>query len=190
MRVTGGCLAGRGLKMPKGARIRPSQDRVRAALFNLLGEKIIGARVLDLFSGSGALGIEAFSRGAGHVTFVEQSGFCVEAIRRNLEALDLSRDPSKYSLRRGDAVTAVRQMARRGAQFDLVLLDPPYDGELARISLIAIGRYAIVSRTGWVVVEHGKREILPAEISEQGNRLVSQRVERYGDTALTLYQRQ
>lgn len=214
MRVTGGMLAGRILETPKGPRVRPTQDRVRAALFNILGDRVENARMLDLFAGSGAMGIEAFSRGASHATFVDQSPFCVRAIRENLqrfagegprsprgrESLSIGscsekgmsgkrmRGPSPaFRLLRSDAVSAIRKLAGEGALFDLVILDPPYGQELAKISLIALCRYAIVSLTGWVIAEHDKRDSLPAEIEGERKRLVLQRIERYGDTVLTFF---
>ena len=188
MRITGGVWAGRRLQLPKGPHIRPTQDQVRQALFNLLGETIQGARILDLFCGSGALGLEALSRGASHVTFVDRSPFCIRAVGSNLEGL--SPVTGSTTLRRSDAIQAIRRLHRAGEQFDLIFLDPPYGGNLARKTLIALSRYVIVSTAGWVIVEHDKRDPLSEEWSGEENRLISQRIERYGDTALTLYRRQ
>lgn len=186
MRVTGGTLAGRILETPKGPRVRPTQDRVRAALFNILGDRVENARVLDLFAGSGAMGIEALSRGASHVTFVDRSPFSVRTSQENLRlfAAGSGRD---FRVIRSDAVSAIRKLAGESALFDLVILDPPYGQELAKISLIALGRYAIVSPSGWVIAEHDKRDSLPAGIGGKQRRFVSQRIERYGDTALTFF---
>ncbi len=199
MRLTGGELSGRILETPKGPRIRPTQDQVRAALFNILGAGVAGTRVLDLFAGSGAMGIEALSRGAAHATFVDQSPFCVRTIRTNLKNL-MGSDPSgsqwgqtplaRFSVIRSDAAAAIRKLAGEGLRFDWVILDPPYGGDLARKALNALGGYAIVSAAGWVVVEHDKRDSLPSEIEGEASRFVSQRIEPYGDTALTFYRRQ
>lgn len=197
MRITGGRLAGRELVVPKGPRIRPTQDQVRQALFNLLGDAVRGARVLDLFSGSGALGIEALSRGASHVTFADRSGYCIQAVRANLEKLmgsdlqKLCRDQTPMvSILRSDVGQALRRLDREGRQFNLVLLDPPYGADLARKTLMALTRCAIVGPAGWVVVEGDKRDPLPADAASSGCRLVLQRLEQYGDTALALYRRQ
>ncbi len=194
MRITGGKFAGRQLIVPKGPRIRPTQDRVRQALFNILGNRVEGAKVLDLFSGSGAMGIEALSRGASHVTFVDCSGFCTRAIETNLQALFGKNKGGQvlqsHLLIRADALMTIQRLAKQGAMFDLVLLDPPYDEDLARKTLMELSRYAIVSETGWVVAEHNKRDPLPENLEGKSNRLVSQRVEIYGDTALSFYQRQ
>ena len=191
MRVTGGELVGRRLQMPKGPSIRPTLEHVRQALFNLVGSRIRGAKVLDLFSGSGALGIEALSRGAAEVTFVDRSFFCIQAIEANLTSLSLdSLRPTPFTLLRTDAITAIRRLSREEVPFDLVLLDPPYGKHLARKSLNALGRYAIVSKSGLVVAEHDKRDPLPPSIQGKEVSLFLQRTERYGDTVLTIYQRQ
>ena len=196
MRVTGGRLAGRTLQLPKGPRIRSTQDQVRQALFNLLGERVEGARVLDLFCGSGAVGIEALSRGAAHVTFVDRSGFSVEATQTNLE--NLTSVPGTaypvpgtgYRAMRADGVSAIGRLARAGKQFDLVFLDPPYGENLPTKTLKALGGCAIVAPSGWVVVEQEKRDPLVENPEGNSTQLLLQRVERYGDTALVIYQRQ
>ena len=158
-------------------------------MFNLLGNRVVGARVLDLFSGTGALGIEALSRGAAHVTFVDRSFFCIRAIEANLESLRV--EPAAFTLLRSEALTALRHLGRGGeASFDLVLVDPPYGRELARKSLIACTQYAIVAESGLLVAEHEKRDTLPARREGKEGHLVLQRSERYGDTALTIYTKQ
>lgn len=187
MRVTGGTVAGRTISLPKGPRIRATQDQVRQALFNLLGDAVKGAEALDLFSGSGALGLEALSRGAARATFVDRSGFCVRGVEANLERLNLA---GRARVIRSDVREALRKLARERERFNLVLLDPPYGADLARKTLMGLTRCAIVSPAGWVVVESDKRDPLPADVDSSGCRLVSQRIEQYGDTALALYRRQ
>ena len=200
MRVTGGRFAGRHLKMPKGPAIRPTLDHVRQAIFNLVGERVQGAGVLDLFSGTGALGIEAFSRGAAQVTFVDRSYFCAQAIEANLRTLSLltprllpSSSPGGQAnsqlltLIRLDALAAIRRLHRQGATFDLVFLDPPYGHGLVRKSLNALAQHAIISPSGIVVVEQEKRDPLPPRIEGKEIRLILQRRQRYGDTALAFY---
>jgi 16S rRNA (guanine966-N2)-methyltransferase len=192
VRISAGKYAGRTVAPPKGPRIRPTQDYVRQALFNILGPRVEGAPVLDLFAGSGALGIEALSRGAAHVTFVDRSGFCVAAIEANLKKLTSVPGTGTWylvsTLLKADTLSAVRKLAVRRQTFDLVLLDPPYGGDLARKTLIALCQGAIVSQSGWVVVESAKRDPLPPAFEESGSRLVLQRVEKYGDTTLTFYE--
>lgn len=120
MRVIAGTLGGRRLRAPRGTATRPTSDRVREALFSILGD-VSGARVLDLFAGSGALAIEALSRGAREATLVDSSAAAVKAIRANLEALSL-----RAEVRRRDWRSALREASQAGRQYDLVLLDPPY----------------------------------------------------------------
>jgi 16S rRNA (guanine966-N2)-methyltransferase len=166
-------------------------DQVRQALFNLAGERVKGARVLDLFAGSGALGMEALSRGARHVTFVDSSLFCVRAIESNLEGLlPAARGPRPATVLRADALAAIRRMAREHCLFDLVLLDPPYGTDLARISLNALTQHAIVVASGWVVVEHDKRLTTDHLAVHPAGRLGWVKSKRYGDTVLTIYERQ
>src|SRR3954464_14635813 len=121
MRVIAGSYGGRTLKAPAGDATRPTSDRVREALFSILGERTHGARVLDLFAGSGALGIEALSRGARSVTFVDDAPTAIKAIAGNLQALSADAE-----VRRSEALRFLRAASGRGAQYDLVFLDPPY----------------------------------------------------------------
>src|SRR3954468_12744768 len=121
MRVIAGTYGGRPLNAPPGAATRPTSDRVREALFSILGARVPGARVLDLFAGSGALGLEALSRGAGEALFVDDAAAAVRAIRANLDALG-----GQAEVRRADALRFLDAARRGGAQYDLVFLDPPY----------------------------------------------------------------
>jgi 16S rRNA (guanine966-N2)-methyltransferase len=123
MRVVAGTLGGRRFSAPPGTDTRPTPDRVREALFSALGD-IEGARVLDLFSGSGALALEALSRGAAHAVLVENNARAAAVIRANLEALGIGRD--RAALRRRDALRVVREASEAGETYDLVFLDPPY----------------------------------------------------------------
>lgn len=124
MRIVGGALARRTIEAPKGSRTRPTTDRVREALFNLIGARadVSGARVLDLFAGSGALGLEALSRGAAHATFVERHGPTLAVARRNAEALGVA---ERAAFVRTDVLAVLRRPP--AAPADLVLADPPYD---------------------------------------------------------------
>ena len=187
MRITGGRYASRPLTLPKGPRIRPTQDQVRQALFNILGDRLEGARLLDLFAGSGALGIEGLSRGASHATFVDRSGFCIRAIETSLKNLFGQAAWEVSTLVKADALSAIQKLAEKNKKFDLVLLDPPYGPDSARKALSALCRYAIVSETGWVVAEQDKRTVFPPDLEGPADRIVLQRLETYGDTALAFY---
>lgn len=123
LRITGGDFRGRPLHTPPGKILRPMRSQVRQALFNVLGPEVQGARVLDLFSGSGCLGLEALSRGADHAVLVERAGICVKAIEQNLQSLGAS---ERATVRRHDLNLGVASLVREGP-FDLVLIHPPFE---------------------------------------------------------------
>jgi 16S rRNA (guanine966-N2)-methyltransferase len=174
MRVTGGRLGGRRLVAPPSG-VRPTADRVREALFARLAA-LDGVCVLDLYAGTGALGIEALSRGAERAVFVERSNASLAALRRNLRTLELE---ACARVMRGDVRSALRRLAVEGLCFDLVLADPPYaDRELAApLSLLVSGQLLAPGAT--VVVERSRRHPLPGVPG-----LVSHGSRRYGDTEL------
>ena len=124
MRIIGGTSAGRLLKVPAGYDVRPTPDLVRQAVFNSLGARVEGARVLDLFSGSGAIGLECLSRGAGFVVSVEKSNRHAMMIRQNLDASGLPAD--RHSLRIQDVFVAITQLVGQREEFDLIIADPPF----------------------------------------------------------------
>jgi len=124
MRLIGGTCAGLILKVPKGLSVRPTPDLVRQAIFNSLGGRVIGARVLELFGGSGALSLECLSRGAAEATCVERSRKHAQFIEQNFTATGLDR--GRFHLRVQDVFTAIPQLAAEGARFDLILADPPF----------------------------------------------------------------
>ena len=124
MRITGGKAARRRLKVSKGRDIRPTADLVKQAVFNSLGDRVIGARVLELFAGTGALSLECLSRGAVSAVCVEKSPRHAEVLRQNHEAAGFARET--LQVRTQDVFAAIAQLAAAGAQFDLILTDPPY----------------------------------------------------------------
>lgn len=124
MRIIGGTAAGRILKAPRGFEVRPTPDLVRQAVFNSLAARVVEARVLDLFGGTGALSLECLSRGAAHAVCVEKTGRHADFIRANLELAGLDR--TKLELRVQDVFAALPQLAAAGSRFDLILADPPY----------------------------------------------------------------
>ena len=178
MRVVGGSLGGHRLLTVPGKDTRPTSDRVREALFATLGGRVEGARVLDLFAGTGALGIEAMSRGAASAVLVEQAAPAVAVIRANLEALDLD---DRVKVRRTRAETYVR--TQRDGPFDLVLLDPPYATPVGLVAGL-LGRLArpALAPAAVVVVEAAAR----AEAPPWPPGLVPAPPRRYSDTALHL----
>ena len=182
MRIVGGQYRSRLIEMPKGAEIRPTQDRVREAIFNILAD-VNGARVLDLFAGSGAYGIEALSRGAGHATFVENNSRCLSTIESNIASLNIPE--SKYAVLRSSAYMVLSRLEKDGEQFDLIFIDPPYHKDMARKCLIYIDYYDILSQTGLIVVEHFKADSLEAEFTN----IILDKERKYGDTIITIYRK-
>jgi 16S rRNA (guanine(966)-N(2))-methyltransferase RsmD len=124
MRIIGGTAAGLNLKAPEGLGVRPTPDLVRQAIFNSLGGRVVDARVLELFGGTGALSLECLSRGAAHTTCIELSRKHARYIEQNLEATGIG--CGKFRLRVQDVFTAMPQLVADGAQFDLILADPPF----------------------------------------------------------------
>lgn len=180
MRIIGGWAGGRRLEAPRGAATRPTSDRVREALFSILGPPPEGARVLDLFAGAGGLGFEALSRGAAEVVFVDRAPAALRCVRDNAGALGVM---DAVEIHRGDALAVLRRLASRGDRFDLVFVDPPYATDLAATSLRELGAGSLVAPGGIVVVEHDRRRP-PA--TESGC-LIQADSRRYGDTAVTFY---
>ncbi len=176
MRVIAGTLGGRRLKAPRGRGTRPTSDRVREALFSMLGD-IDGARALDLFAGTGALGIEALSRGAARAVFVERDARAAAVLRENLGALGLTAE--RAELRRADALAALRTAAERDELYDLVLIDPPY-GDAVRLGQKLPALLApVLAPGGRVVAESDRRAPLGLELPIATER-------RYGDTSITI----
>jgi 16S rRNA (guanine966-N2)-methyltransferase len=166
MRIIGGTAAGRILKAPKGLAVRPMPDLVRQAVFNSLGARVAGARVLDLFAGTAALGLECLSRGAGFVLSVERSAKHVAFIRANRQAAGLPREG--HQVRAQDVFTALAQLAAAGETFDLVLADPPFGPKnLTHRSASAAQRLlddphlpALLRGEGLFVLGHARRDTL------------------------------
>lgn len=179
MRLTGGDARGRRLKGPRGANLRPTSDRVREAAFDILGARVRGAAFLDAFAGTGAVGIEALSRGAGRVVFLERDRRAVALIRDNLK---LGAWPGATEVIAADAGGALRALARRGEKFGIVFLDPPYDHPALEGLLQAA--LPILEPAGLIMIEH--RSATPCAPPEDGGlRLV--RSYRHGDTSLTTF---
>lgn len=150
MRVIAGDLKGRRLRPPTWEGLRPTSDKLRETLFNILATRVRGARVLDVYAGTGALGIEALSRGAAHVEFVEHSARAVALVTANLSACGVK---GGYTIHHGDALSVLRGHA--GARFDLILLDPPYD--IARIEDVLAAAASAARPGGLVILERATR---------------------------------
>jgi 16S rRNA (guanine966-N2)-methyltransferase len=175
MRVIGGAQRGRTLVAPRGQATRPTSDRVREALFSILGD-LDGVRVLDLFAGSGALAIEALSRGAAQATLVDSAPAAIAAARRNLQTLGLTAE-----LRRQGALPFVRNARAEGRHYDLVFLDPPYRHTSTLVGALSGALPLILAPDARVVTESDRR----APLKLEGLTQAFERV--YGDTLICIY---
>ena len=182
LRITAGEFRGRSIHTVPGQAVRPSPAMLREALFNIIGPAILGARFLDLCAGSGAVGIEALSRGAAHATFVDDHPSSLAVIRRNLEVLGAL---GRATVLRRDAAHAADDLARRGECFDVAFLDPPYDTGSAAACMRAAGLRAIIRSRCRLYVQHRRGAALSAA---PGWRLADER--RFGDTMLTIFERE
>ena len=181
VRITGGDLKGLSLVTPP--QIRATEAKVRQALYNILGSAIAGARVLDGFAGSGALGFEALSRGAAFVAFVESDTDAVMSIRDTLARLASEVPRSAWRLLHLDLERGLRQLAKDEAPFDVVLFDPPYRSEEGKKALNTVVECAILAPAGLIAIEHDQRTLLPASVGP----LQQCKRHRYGDTVLSFY---
>jgi 16S rRNA (guanine966-N2)-methyltransferase len=180
MRIIGGSHRGRKLVDWEEGRIRPMRDFVRSALFNILADFVPGAAFLDLYAGTGSVGLEALSRGARSCTFVDASAEACSIVRRNLDALDLL---SVGEVFEGESVRMVEELARRGRRYDVVFVGPPYFRELVPETLAALGDGRALAEDPVVVGEIHRTE--EAGEAYGALRLVDAR--RYGDNRLLFY---
>lgn len=182
MRIVSGRLGGRRLRAPAGAATRPTTDRVREAVFSIVGAPPPDTHVLDLFAGSGAMGIEALSRGAASATFVDSARPALTVLRQNLAELGLAGEARVVA---GDAVTFVRRLPEVVAPaWRWVFVDPPYQAGLYAPVLGALGAHrTALTADAVVVVEHDRRN----EPAERHGSLIRTDSRRYGDTVIALY---
>jgi len=177
MRIVAGRFRGRRLTAPPGLDTRPTSDRVRESLFSILGP-LDDLRVLDLFAGTGALGLEALSRGAAHATFVERDRKALDALERNVA--DFGLGPAEARVVRGDYRRHLRDAAARGEAYDLVVLDPPYS-DAPRLAPVLDAALRPLLRPGArVVTESARRQPLALDLGEVDER-------RYGDTLIRIH---
>lgn len=179
LRVIGGELRGRRLRALPGIQVRPTGDRVREALFDILGSRVSGIAFLDAYAGTGAVGVEALSRGASSATFIEKEHAAVTLLRQNLDHAGVARRTRVVAR---DLAAAVRTLEADDARFDIVYLDPPYEGGELDRALRLIGTSRLLGEGGLVVAEHDARA--PARSTPH---LAAVRTVSYGRTALTFY---
>jgi len=171
MRIVGGTCKRRLIKVPKRG-LRPTKGIVRGAIFNIIGDKIIDTEVLDIFAGSGALGIEAISRGAKHCTSIEKDP---QTLRINISNLSLNK---QVTILAQDFRHALRKL--RGRKFDIIFADPPYNRKFAQHTIDVIKRYSLLKSNGMMIIEHSPREKIPVPDTFQ---LLKR--SKYGDTVVS-----
>jgi len=178
MRVISGTSKGRKLVTPRSQSVRPTSDRVKESIFNILREEIEGKRVLDLFAGTGNLGIEALSRGAEKTIFVEKRRQAIRLIQKNLAQFGLE---DRSEILPKDISRAIGILKQRGESFDLILMDPPYEKGWIQRTLMKLNSHPIYHGDSILVIEHSRREPLPQPM--KGWNLIRQR--QIGDTLIS-----
>lgn len=178
MRIISGEVGGRRIKGVSKGVLRPTTERVKEALFNILGEKVRGALVLDLYAGTGNLGLEALSRGAEEVTFVDLNQDAIQIIRENLRSLNYTKKARIY---RGDALLHLKRFEKRRERFDLIFADPPY---LTKFQISNLKSQIPLTPEGLLVLQHYKKN--PPELGIV-SELKKIRERRFGETVLSFY---
>lgn len=159
MKILGGTLKGRNFYMPEG--IRPTQDLLRSAVFDLLGHDLRGLSFLDLFAGSGAVGLEAISRGASRVAFVEKDLKNADIIKENFEVLKIGYPHVFHKVITADVFATFKHMADAKEVWDIVFIDPPFDAKLAKKILKHLEAYVILHPRSYVIIQYGQDDSLP-----------------------------
>lgn len=186
MRVITGSAKGRPLKTVKGREIRPTSDRVKESLFNVIGAGVVDSDFLDLFAGTGGVGIEALSRGAARCVMVELLTPHLRVIEENLRTTGLA---DRAQLLRRDARAAAADLGKRGDRFDYIFIDPPYGQDLVPTSLNLIAAHRLLREDGWAVCEHHRKDSVPNQVPDaHAGGLVRFRELPFGETVLSFYQ--
>jgi 16S rRNA (guanine(966)-N(2))-methyltransferase RsmD len=180
MRVIAGIYKGRRLKTLEGLSVRPTSDRMRETLFNILTPRIEGARFADVCAGSGAIGVEALSRGARHVTFIESSLKAARIISENLRNCGIRED---YRVINREAIRALKNLASEKAQFDIIYFDPPYDSSIYTPVMWLIAKQDLLAESGVVIVEHRRQ----TPLAPNYDRLRPYRQVVQGESLLTFF---
>jgi 16S rRNA (guanine966-N2)-methyltransferase len=180
MRVIGGLYRGRRLKSVEGLKVRPTSDRLRETLFNVLSTSVEGAKFVDLCAGSGAVGIEALSRGAAHVTFVESSRRATDVISENLRHCGITEGVRVINR---DVISVLKYFATHHLQYDIFYFDPPYSSEIYSPVMWTLAKHKLIAEAGVVIVEHRRKLTLAPNF----DHLRPYREIAQGETCLTFY---
>jgi 16S rRNA (guanine(966)-N(2))-methyltransferase RsmD len=181
MKIGSGRFRGRNIETPRGKKTRPTSGRLKKALFDIIAPELAGARILDLYAGAGALGLEAISRGASHATFVERGRSAASAIAGNLDKLGIS---DQAEILQCETRTALHQLAQRGEKFDFIMLDPPYRSNLHAAVLWQIDASSVLTSDGLIIIEHHHK----LELGDVVGNLRKTRTVRAGESCLTFYE--
>ncbi|HSS21713.1 MAG TPA: 16S rRNA (guanine(966)-N(2))-methyltransferase RsmD [Pyrinomonadaceae bacterium] len=186
LRIIAGKFRGRNLKSPPSLEVRPTSDRLRETLFNILAPRIEGTRFLDLCAGSGAVGIEALSRGAAHATFVDESREMCSLIKANLDLCRIERNASEVIQAKAHDYLRrfISKQPDSGKPWDIVFFDPPYATDYAPV-LKLLAQQSVITDEGLLVVEHHKK----TELADPLGSMIRTRVLKQGDSALSFYSR-
>jgi 16S rRNA (guanine(966)-N(2))-methyltransferase RsmD len=186
MRIIAGQYRSRLLVSPPGTSTRPTSDRLRETLFNILGPRIPGSRFVDLYAGTGAVGLEAISRGATHVYFAENSNPALKSLRTNLTNLKIA---GGYALEDRGVMPLLQRLAKASTPIDIVFLDPPYDEEEAYTQTLGFlgsnANRALLAADALVIAEHATKS--PFQLAERYGTLNRTRIYKQGDTSLSFY---
>ena len=188
MRIISGRYKGKRLISVKANTVRPTSDRVKESVFGILGDSVIDSNFLDLCAGTGNIGLEALSRGARSVTFVDRSPHSIRVIKSNISSCGVSGGEPHVNIVKLDALKGLVYLARRNARFNLIYFDPPYDSGIHEACLEQIGMSRILSRSGQVVVERRRERGTECTAPRVFDDLKLKRQERYGDTVISFYQ--
>lgn len=183
MRVIAGKHKGRHLTAYKGTLVRPTSDRVKESVFSIIQTCVIETSFLDLCAGTGNIGIEALSRGAKQVTFLDRNLSCIRLIEKNLKIIGLDINQPEVQLIKEDVIEGINQLHQQSESFEVIYLDPPYDSDLYNQCLSYISDTSVLETTGILLVEHRKHRKLPSVY----NRLCCYRTKLYGETCLSFY---
>lgn len=178
MRIITGKARGLKLVTPKNMQVRPTSDRVKESLFNIIGTKIIGAKVLDLFAGTGNLGLEAWSRGAEKIVFVDENPTSLQLVMSNIKKAKAEKETNTI---KGSALRVVADLSAKGELFDFVFCDPPYNKGLVEQIIRQISQNNIVASGGYIIIEHSQHET----IQELPSKIENVRSEKYGETLVS-----
>lgn len=183
MRIITGIARGRKLASPEGENTRPTSDRVKESLFNIIQVQVPGAKILDLYAGTGNLGLEALSRGAQHCTFIEKDKTAYRVLRQNIEGIKFHEMSESFNQ---EASTALKILSKRGLKFDIIFLDPPYGRGMVESSITSISSLGLGEEECLIISESDLGDNIPEKIGDYTRN----RTEKYGRTVISFWNKE